>query len=190
MSFILLKKSNILLVIILLLNLYSYPLKAVESNESDSTRLVKPKAALIRSVIIPGWGQLYVHKPAKAVLYFSLEAYHLYNFFKYNEIYQYIKETKNTLGVETWNALSEDDKKSQVEIVTGYKLKLDSGRPRDIRNKYGWWCAAFYIANMLDALVDAHLYYFPEENIELTTDPSTLSIGMVFSWNLEKLNGD
>ncbi len=183
------KKNYIFTGIILLLIVNGSLVWASERATPDSTRMIVPKSALIRSAIVPGWGQLYVHKPVKAAIYFSLESYHLYNFFKYNDIYQYVKETKNSLGVEAWNALSENEKKEQIKAITGYNLTLDSGRPRDMRNKYAWWCAGFYIAGMLDALVDAHLYYFPGDNIELMVNPETTGVGISFSWNIGRQYG-
>ncbi|MBN2600828.1 MAG: hypothetical protein JXR87_02425 [Candidatus Marinimicrobia bacterium] len=159
---------------------------ASEYSQSDSTRIIKPKAALIRSAIIPGWGHLYVKKPAKSFIYFTLEAYHVYQFIEYNSIYQYVKETKNTVGIETWSTLTESQKKDQIKTSTGYEMKDATWRPREMRNKYAWWCVGFYFIGMLDAFVDAHLYYFPSNKIELSAIGEAKSIGMTFSWNLGK----
>lgn len=155
-----------------------------EKMPSDSDRRIRPKAALIRSAILPGWGQFYVHKPLKGILYFSLEAYHLYQFIEYNAIYQHVKMTKEKVGIEVWRTLSETEKKDEIKTVTGYELNDATWRPREIRNKYGWWCVGFYLIGMLDAFVDAHLYYFPADKIELTGHPVTGSVGIRLSWNL------
>jgi len=177
-------KKNILILILFLM--LKTGLLAFEYSTSDSARIIKPRSALIRSAIIPGWGHLYVHKPAKAVIYFSLEAYHVYQFIHYNDIYQYVKETKNTLGIETWSGLTETEKKEQIKTITGYELNDATWRPREIRNKYAWWCVGFYIIGMLDAYVDAHLYYFPVDKIELNADGELKSIGMTLSWNMRR----
>lgn len=163
-----------------------------EKMPSDSVRIIRPKAALIRSAILPGWGHFYVHKPLKGILYFSLEAYHIYQFIKYNDIYQYVKETKETIGIEEWNNLDDDEpfdsieekRKAKIKEITKYELNDATWRPREIRNKYGWWCVGFYLIGMLDAFVDAHLYYFPADKIELTGQPATGSVGLRLSWNL------
>ncbi|HRD19320.1 MAG TPA: DUF5683 domain-containing protein, partial [Candidatus Marinimicrobia bacterium] len=79
---------------------------------------ISPKGAFIRSAIIPGWGQVYNKKPVKGLVLLSAEGYFLYNFFYYNRIYDYVKTTKETLGVETWVGLTEEEKKAQVLAVT------------------------------------------------------------------------
>ncbi|HOV24594.1 MAG TPA: DUF5683 domain-containing protein, partial [Candidatus Marinimicrobia bacterium] len=129
---------------------------------------ISPKGAFIRSAIIPGWGQVYNKKPVKGLVLLSAEGYFLYNFFYYNRIYDYVKTTKETLGVETWVGLTEEEKKAQVLAVTGYELTLNSWRPREKRNKYGWWSLGTYIFCLLDAVVDAHLINFPKGDIELS----------------------
>jgi len=161
-----------------------------EKHQVDSMRVVSPRSALIRSAIIPGWGQLYVKKPLKAAMYISLEAYHIYRLVEYNSIYQYVKDTKESVGVVVWNSLSEAEKKEQVKTVTGYDLTLNTWRPREKRNKYAWWCFGIYIIGMLDAYVDAHLYNFPSDNIELAMDPQAKSIGINISFNFRDLNGN
>jgi len=168
---------------------------AQEMPALDSTRkLINPRAALIRSAIIPGWGQLYVHKPVKAAIYVFLEVYHLYQFNEYNSIYKHIKETKATIGLTEWNKMNENDKKIYESIeekrkakileVTGYKLNDATWRPREKRNKYAWWSMGFYLICMLDAYVDAHLYYFPAEKVELTAalKPNGIELNLLFNF--------
>ena len=108
------------------------------ASPADTLMKISPKGAFIRSAIIPGWGQVYNKKPVKGLVLLSAEGYFLYNFFYYNRIYDYVKTTKETLGVETWVGLTEEEKKAQVLAVTGYELTLNSA-PREKRNKYGWW---------------------------------------------------
>ena len=139
---------------------------------------ISPKGAFIRSAIIPGWGQVYNKKPVKGLVLLSAEGYFLYNFFYYNRIYDYVKTTKETLGVETWVGLTEEEKKAQVLAVTGYELTLNSWRPREKRNKYGWWSLGTYIFCLLDAVVDAHLINFPKGDIELSGSETGLHFAM------------
>ena len=176
----------------------SSELSALDFVSPDSARIINPKGAMIRSAIIPGWGHLYVKKPAKAAIYFSLEAYHLYQFNKYNSIYQHVKETKETIGIDEWNTINDDEnytsieekRKAKILAVTGYHLNDATWRPREIRNKYAWWCVGFYFIGMLDALVDAHLYYFPSDDVELTVDHKSKSVGMRLSWNIGRTDGN
>jgi hypothetical protein len=139
---------------------------------------ISPKGAFIRSAIIPGWGQVYNKKPVKGLVLLSAEGYFLYNFFYYNRIYDYVKTTKETLGVETWVGLTEEEKKAQVLAVTGYELTLNSWRPREKRNKYGWWSLGTYLFGLLDAVVDAHLINFPKGDIELSGSETGLHFAM------------
>jgi TM2 domain-containing membrane protein YozV len=158
---------------------------ALELRSQDTTRKsINPRAALIRSAIIPGWGQIYVHKPIKAVVYVSLEAYHLYQMLEYQAIYQHIEDAKAAVGRETWINLSESQKKDSVYAITNYKLEINTWRPREKRNKYAWWSLGFYLVCMLDAYVDAHLYYFPDENVELSValKPAGLELNLLFNF--------
>lgn len=183
-------RNTIITSFIILFLLMSSATHGSEKHQVDSMRVVSPRSALIRSAIIPGWGQLYVKKPLKAVMYISLEAYHIYRVVEYNSIYQYVKDTKESVGVVVWNSLSEAEKKEQVKAVTGYDLSLNTWRPREKRNKYAWWCFGIYIIGMLDAYVDAHLYNFPSNNIELAMDSQAKSVGINISFNFRDLNGN
>jgi len=176
-------KSRINIILIALIMLPS-GIFAIDNVTPDSVRQIMPKAALIRSAIVPGWGHLYVRKPIKGLIYFSLEAYHVYRFIEYNSIYQHVKETKNRLGIEVWSTLTEPQKKEQIKNITGYELQDATWRPREIRNKYAWWSVGFYLIGMLDAFVDAHLYYFPSDKVELTGDSRSVSMGIKISWSL------
>ena len=181
--------KKIVLGIILIASCFLSDIYGHEPVKKDSIRNISPRSALIKSAIIPGWGQLYVRKPLKAAIYVTLEAYHIYRMVEYNSIYQYIKDTKESIGVNAWNSLSESDKKNQVKSVTGYELEINSWRAREKRNKYAWWCAGIYFIGMLDAYVDAHLYNFPSEKIELVLDTQTMSVGLKFSCNIRSSNG-
>jgi len=148
------------------------------ASPADTLMKISPKGAFIRSAIIPGWGQVYNKKPVKGLVLLSAEGYFLYNFFYYNRIYDYVKTTKETLGVETWVGLTEEEKKAQVLAVTGYELTLNSWRPREKRNKYGWWSLGTYLFGLLDAVVDAHLINFPKGDIELSGSETGLHFAM------------
>jgi len=148
------------------------------ASPADTLMKISPKGAFIRSAIIPGWGQVYNKKPVKGLVLLSAEGYFLYNFFYYNRIYDYVKTTKETLGVETWVGLTEEEKKAQVLAVTGYELTLNSWRPREKRNKYGWWSLGTYIFCLMDAVVDAHLINFPKGEIELGSTEIGLNLSV------------
>jgi hypothetical protein len=47
---------------------------AAVSADADSLTLPVPRSALIRSALLPGWGQLYNHKPFKATFFAATSA--------------------------------------------------------------------------------------------------------------------
>jgi hypothetical protein len=150
--------------------------------QSDTLLKISPKGALLRSAFIPGWGQVYNRKPIKGLLFLAAESYFTYNFIHYNKLYSYVKTTKETLGVDAWVGLSESQKQDSIFSITGKQLSLNSWRPREIRNKYAWWCVGNYIICLMDAVVDAHLINFPKDAVELTMDGITLK----YTFNLGK----
>lgn len=147
----------------------------------DSVKII-PKKALIRSAIIPGWGQLYVKKPIKSLFFVAAEAYHIYTSYYYHDIYLHVKDTKNDMGIDAWSLLTTEEKQVAVKNHTGYSLKLKPWKPEEMRNKRLWWVAGFYIIGMVDAYVDAHLYYFPKGDMEFINDQNTQSKGIRFSF--------
>ena len=184
-------KINRGLIVALLIIFYGFfGCFAQEMPSLDSTRkVIRPRAALIRSAIIPGWGQVYNKKPLKGLLYLSVESYFVYNFIYYNRLYGYVKETKKTVGLDIWvgtnttPGLTEAEKKDAIFAITGHKLSMNTWRPREKRNKYAWWSMGFYLICMLDAYVDAHLYYFPDEKVELTAalKPNGIELNLLFN---------
>jgi len=142
----------------------------------DTLLKINPKGAMWRSIFIPGWGQLYNRKPLKGILLFGAESYFIYNFIHYNRIYGYVKTTKETLGIDAWISLTEEQKKAQILAITDHELSLNSWRPREKRNKYGWWCVGTYIFCLMDAIVDAHLINFPPDAVELSAEPTMLKL--------------
>lgn len=149
---------------------------------SDTVFHISPKAALIRSAFVPGWGQVYNKKPLKGLVFFSAEVYFVYNFVYFNRLYGYVKDTKETVGLDAWLLLSEAEKKTKIFETTGYNLGMNTWRPREKRNKNGWWCLGTYIFGMLDAVVDAHLINFPHGDVELSMNGQTINYSISFGF--------
>ena len=103
-----------------------------------------PTGAMIRSVLIPGWGQLYTKHYVKGGLIFCLES-----------------------GL-VLSAIIED-KKARDVYQRNYKEYLDR---IDRRNGYIWWTVGLIAFSMIDAYVDAHLFNFDEEEITLSIEQS------------------
>lgn len=100
----------------------------------EKQKLPSPKTALIKSAIIPGWGQFYNHRYLKAAGFFGVEAYMGYEFFHLNYKLKHITDSKI---------------RHQVEYD---------------RNTWGWRYLAVYLLCITDAFVDAHLAGFPKDN--------------------------
>ncbi len=94
----------------------------------------KPRTALVRAAVFPGWGQMYTEKYFKAVLVFGVQAtlagYSIY----YNN--------------KVSSALSAEEKEIWVD-----RRNTNYGRH-----------AIVILLSMLDAYIDAHLYDFDAES--------------------------
>ena len=103
-----------------------------------------PMGAMVRSVVFPGWGQFYTGHPIKGGLIFCLES-----------------------GLIA-AAIIENGRASDI-YRTDYQKYL--GRI-DKRNQYIWWTAGVVVYSMIDAYVDAHLFKFDEDNVDIGVAPS------------------
>ncbi|MCH8284912.1 hypothetical protein IIB79_00105, partial [candidate division KSB1 bacterium] len=99
--------------------------------QEDSLKAGKsPRNAMIRSLFVPGWGQLYNGKKIKSLIIFGVETSVISAIFVQN------------------NRLS-DSKTSENRSFY-----------RDERNKFIWWFGGVIIYSVLDAYVDASLQGF------------------------------
>lgn len=101
-------------------------------NDTVKTSIKSPTGAMIRSLIIPGWGQLYNKKYVKAILAFSAEIGLITNSIYLNQ--KYIA--------------------SNTELEREFYINN--------RNLSNWWLVGVILFSMADALVDAHLSDFDE----------------------------
>ncbi len=164
----------------LFVNLYGFQVVAKDSIDKKIT----PKGAMIRSLILPGWGQLYVKKPVKSLLFFSLEAYHGYMAYKLTDEYHYVDETIEMMGDYTWSTLDLGNQRQTIIDSTGFDIGTNARNLKRMRNKYYWWCLGFYLIGMLDSYVDAHLISFPNKNIELSAIIDRREFGINLSCKL------
>ena len=89
-----------------------------------------PKGALVRSALIPGWGQWYNENKWKAVLVLGTEM------------------------VLIGNVIFQDRMARQSKTTWERDYYLNN------RNQFTWWYFGVYLLNLLDAYVDAHLWNF------------------------------
>lgn len=103
-----------------------------------------PTGALLRSAVVPGWGQFYNREPLKGLALGSVE-----------------------LGLLAWliveHNLAErarDDYEETADPFYESSYERHSARRLDLI----WYTSAAWLYGMLDAYVDAHLYGFRREN--------------------------
>ncbi len=92
-----------------------------------------PTGAALRSLVFPGWGQAYVQKPVKAVIYGGIEYSLLYGIVRQHKLFQYYDRI---------------DDESRTDFY------------RNNRNQLIWYLTGALIVAVMDAYVDAHLFDF------------------------------
>lgn len=101
-------------------------------SDTLSIQYKSPKGAMIRSAILPGWGQAYNHKFLKALVYMGGEVYFA---IKYIELDDELKKLR--MG------------QAPISLIEDKEYE---------RNGWGWLFTAGYLLAIGDAFVDAHLY--------------------------------
>lgn len=126
-----------------------------ELDAQDSTVLRRPgykspSGALLRSLAVPAWGQLYNGSYIKAGIIGSLES-----FLIYQTVY-YFRRTSRY-----------EDLYTNDTTAARYYLFQQYDRYRDLRNQHIWLLGITVFFSMFDAYVDAHLKNF---SVDLTPD--------------------
>lgn len=113
-------------------------------------RQPSPTGAMLRSAVLPGWGQLYNDRPAKGIILGSAE-----------------------LGLLAWllveHSLAQgarDDYRRTGDPFYEDEYELHSARRLDLI----WYTSAAWLYGILDAYVDAHLYGFHRENSDFVRE--------------------
>jgi len=153
---------------LLIIFLASNPLFAQEDSllipvlhvKKDSVLKFNPKKAIIRSAIIPGWGQITNKKIWKVPLVYGALGTTAYLFRR--NIIQY-RDSKSAYILATDNDPSNDDQIKQPY----FSVKDQPERIKEFRNAVRQnvdYCVVFFVLvwglNVADAAVDAHLKSF------------------------------
>ena len=127
--------------------------------EATPKKSKSPMGAMIRSAILPGWGQVYNHKYIKALVYLGGESYFIY---RYSAIDKDVNKLKND------NAAEDDIKKKE-----------------HLRNGWAWLFGAGYLLALGDAYVDAHLYgLYSDTELSIGFKPDDRSRSLQLQLNL------
>lgn len=103
-----------------------------------------PTGALLRSAVVPGWGQFYNEEPLKGLAYGSLQAGLLGWTLHENHRANNARDMFLLTGDPAWDQAREDHRNRCRSLI--------------------WYTAGAWVLSMLDAYVDAWLFGFDEEN--------------------------
>ena len=117
-------------------------ISVADSNQVDTTFVMQKSAwgAVIRSAIFPGWGQVYNESYWKVPIVWGIGGWFIYNYSKNNKDY---KNSQN-LYLKTIDSQYLSDREFY----------------RDQRDLFAMYLVFTYLANLVDAYVDAHLFDF------------------------------
>lgn len=139
--------------------------KAVVSSQDSLAQLHSPKKATIMSAVLPGLGQVYNKKWWKVpILYggFAVAGYFLKDNLDHINLYKdsYIAATDNDPNTSNTTRYSNSD---LLKLIDKYKTWRDLSYISIV---------VIYALNIIDANVDAHLFYFDvSEDISLNIQP-------------------
>ena len=137
------------------------------TKKAKTEKVHNPKIAIALSAVLPGAGQIYNHKAWKLpIIYVGLgaAAYFVYDFNKMTNLYKY--EYRHRKNGET-DLLDPDLASLSDETVLSEKNYYRRFMEISIAD-----LAIVYMLNIVDAAVDAHLYYFDiSDNLALSVQP-------------------
>ena len=129
-----------------------------DSTNFEKALIQKPMVALVKSMVIPGLGQLGNRRYTKALIFAGLDAWFVGASLHY--------------GKQTGDFRDKYDDAVETSLRQDYyQLFLDR---KDERNKYRWMAGITAFIAMFDAYVDAHLSGFPDKRDD---DRISLDVG-------------
>ena len=152
---------------IIIVFLFSFSI--VYSQTNHSTQSVKdsgfvmtksPMGALLRSAVLPGWGQFYNESYWKIPIVWGASGWFIYMWFDRNNLYKKYQDLYNNSITETSNG------NQQFRSLRNFY--------RDNRDQFAVYFAITYLLNLVDAYVDAHLFDFDVGMNQITHKPELL----------------
>lgn len=117
------------------------------NSDSVFTMQRSPLGAMVRSAILPGFGQFYNNAYWKIPVILGLGGYLLYEWVDNHDTFaKYRDEYSRSI--------------TSIQPAGDLNLKLYREFYRDQRDTFGWYFGILYFAQILDAFVDAHLFDF------------------------------
>ena len=176
-------KSYIVLLLILLssITLFSQTENTKKTEIQDSIPVHSPKKATLYSTFLPGLGQIYNKKYWKVPVIYGLFGTFTYFLIYNNDQYLIYRAAykDRVLGIT-----QQQDEGSYIELLDDEQLKTEMKRWERNRNFNAIGIFLTYIANVIDANVDAHFFdYDISDDLSLHLTPcvnprlSTSAIG-------------
>jgi hypothetical protein len=151
-------------------------MSAAYGADDKSVMLVKsPTGAVLRSLAVPGWGQLYCHSYIKALAFATAEVSIIYSAsFQHGQMKRFQRAAENVPP--------ELRTQPQRLIFNPYydSMRTYEGFYRNSRNRLIWWLAGTIMLSMGDAYVDAQLYGL---DFSPQIDNKTGAVGLTVSCN-------
>lgn len=129
------------------------------NGEATPIEYRNPTGALLRSLVLPGWGQFYNEEPVKGICYGVAELGLLAMILYEHDLAEEAREMYLETGLPEWE--------SRYETHSG------------LRRDFIWYTAGAWIIGMIDAYVDAWMFSFESENRKFEGDAG-FSAGVSF----------
>lgn len=132
-------------------------LESVQSNDTTFVMTKSPWGAVLRSALLPGWGQFYNESYWKIPVVWGFLGYFSYIWLDQNDLYIKYKDLYRGSLEQTGQGNSE-----YLGLREFY---------RDQRDEFAVYFFLTYFLNLVDAYVDAHLFDFDVSYNSLTSRP-------------------
>ncbi len=132
------------------------------NNLDDSTFVMhkSPTGAMLRSAVLPGWGQFYNESYWKIPIIWGTSAWFIYMWIDRNNLYKNYQDLYNISLKESTNG------DAQYKSLRNFY--------RDNRDQFALYFGLAYLLNIIDAYVDAHLFDFDVGMNKITHKPELI----------------
>lgn len=109
-----------------------------------------PYKVMLRSAVVPGWGQMYNHQPLKAALVVGGEGF-------------LVAKAIHELHLQNRSLQRAADLEALGDVAGQEAATLEADLHRNRKISWIWWGVAAHLLSMADAYVDAHLSTFDRD---------------------------